>query len=266
MSKSRGWCFTLNNYEEKDIISLRTLDCVYAIWGKEIATTGTPHLQGYAYFKNAVTHLRLHKVIPRASTLIAKGTAKDNYKYCSKEGNFEEIGTLPKMGKRNDIHNARDMVKDGASMLEICETINSYQALKCAELFKRHYEQKRNWKTTVYWYYGSTGTGKSKMAHENFPDAFWALETAKWWDGYDGHKTIIIDDMRANFCTFNWLLKLLDRYPLTLEVKGGTRQLLAENIVITSPYPPDEIYLEREDIGQLLRRIDHLINFDNYDN
>jgi hypothetical protein len=54
----------------------------------------------------------------------------------------------------------------------------------------------------------------------------------------------------------------LDRYPYRLPVKGGFRQLVADIIVITSPYHPKYVYGSRtvEDINQLLRRI-HVIKY-----
>ena len=67
--------------------------------------------------------------------------------------------------------------------------------------------------------------------------------------------------MRKDFCKFHELLRYLDRYPVQLETKGGTRQLLARNIVITSCYPPEQLFDTREDIQQLIRRIDFIHQF-----
>jgi len=85
-------------------------------------------------------------------------------------------------------------------------------------------------------------------------------KSLKWFDGYDAHPDIIVDDFRRDFCTFHELLRILDRYPFRVETKGGSRQLLAKNTVITCPWKPDIIYQSRsqEDIGQLLRRIDEV--------
>uniref|UniRef100_UPI0040488E22 hypothetical protein n=1 Tax=Shewanella sp. TaxID=50422 RepID=UPI0040488E22 len=57
---------------------------------------------------------------------------------------------------------------------------------------------------------------------------------------------------------FHVLLRLLDRYPYQVETKGGSRQLLAETMIITCPFMPEEMYNGREDIKQLLRRIDEI--------
>lgn len=74
---------------------------------------------------------------------------------------------------------------------------------------------------------------------------------------------MVIDDFRADFCKFHVLLRLLDKYPYVVEVKGGSRQWLAEEIFITAPMHPRDAYAHRsdEDIKQLLRRITTITHF-----
>lgn len=144
-------------------------------------------------------------------------------------------------------------------MLDIIEHASSYQSLKAGEILLKYGEAGRSTKPIVIWIHGPTGTGKSAMAHKLAPDAWWTAKTLKWWDGYDAHANVVIDDFRADYCTFHELLRILDRYPYRVETKGGSRQLLANLIVVTSPFPPEHVYREREDIGQLLRRIDRTI-------
>lgn len=87
--RSRGWCFTYNNYDEreyediKEILHNRTLK--FVIGKEEAPSTGTRHLQGYAYFKNPQTlkHL-IKKVLPGAHWEIAKGSPDANLAYCTK--------------------------------------------------------------------------------------------------------------------------------------------------------------------------------------
>lgn len=84
------------------------------------------------------------------------------------------------------------------------------------------------------------------------------MESNKWWEGYDGHDDVIIDDYRRDFCKFRVLLHLLDHYPMRVECKGGSRQFRAKRLFITSPKSPTETWAGRtdEDLYQLTRRID----------
>jgi hypothetical protein len=62
---------------------------------------------------------------------------------------------------------------------------------------------------------------------------------------------------------FTELLALLDRYPHRVEVKGGSRQFNSPNIIITSIMSPEKTYsfLDKEEpLGQLMRRIDHIVH------
>jgi len=263
--KHRSWIFTTNNYTDEDKNNAKRLNHKYLVYGLEVGEEKhTPHLQGYVQLKNPMTFDALNKHLQyRARIQVAKGSAAQNRTYCTKSGNFEEYGTVPSQGKRNDLNKIKEMVKQGTTMKEVCLAADTYQTIRFAETLLKYCEKPRNFKTYVYWFYGPTGTGKSRLAEEMFPDAYWCMDTNKWWEGYDGHKTVIINDMRGDFCKFHVLLNILDRYPFRVEVKGGSRQLLADTIIITTCKHPSELFLSRtdEDVGQLLRRIDNILFF-----
>lgn len=116
----RRWCFTLNNYDEAELVSLRSSLSApenkirYAVWGKEVGAEGTPHIQGY--FSSGKTYrLKGAKKLvgDRAHLEAAKGSEEDNYKYCTKDGDFEEVGTRKSPGKRTDLEAFMDSVRDG---------------------------------------------------------------------------------------------------------------------------------------------------------
>lgn len=111
--------------------------------------------------------------------------------------------------------------------------------------------------------YIQTGSGKSREAYQQYPHGYYKMPTSKWWDGYDRHEVVIIDDYRRDLCSFGELLRLFDRYPLLVETKGGTVNFVAKTIVITTPKAPKETWDGRsdEDIKQLLRRIESVRYF-----
>jgi len=264
MAKSRAWLFTLNNYTDVDIqqVTDAATAAEFCVVGKEIApVTGTPHLQGYIYFKNARALSALTKYVSRAHFISANGTPLQNCIYCKKGGDvLLEIGVLPLQGARSDLEVVRDHVSAGSNMRTLVDIARSYQASKFGEYYLKYHEVQRDFKPIVHWYHGKTGAGKTRLAREWLDtDIHTCMNDCKWFEGYDGHESLLIDDFRKDFAKFHVLLKMLDRYPYRVETKGGSRQLLAKKIAITCPYPPDEVYRTREDVQQLLRRIDQII-------
>lgn len=268
MARARAWCFTLYKGQDPELGGAEryeNLVCRYLIVGDEICPdTGRAHHQGYVSFVNP---LRMQTVIDRlpgqASVRRANGTALQNRTYCSKEGKvIVESGDIPKPGRRTDLEDVREAVNAGCSMREICDTANSFQAIRGAEILLKYKEEPRDWLPVVKWFWGGTGTGKTRTAFEELPDAWVSAKNLKWWDGYDGHESVIIDDFRGDFCTYHELLRILDRYPYRVECKGGSRQLRARTIIITAPFRPELAYATLEDKGQLLRRISEIRCFD----
>ncbi|AJD07502.1 replication-associated protein [Odonata-associated circular virus-20] len=265
ISRSRAWCFTLNNFTPEELAEIENKSD-YGIIGDEIGEKGTRHLQGYLYWKNPRKFTFIKKIIPRAHIEPAKGNPQQNITYCSKDKIIATWGEPPKQGKRTDLETMREILKEPEPMRKITESLN-YQATRSAEKWLCYNERKRDWKPEVTWYTGPSGTGKTRAAKEELPEAYWKSGTNKWWDGYDGHKEVIIDDFRGSSIAFTDLLRLLDRYPMQVECKGGSRQFLAEKISITSIYHPEKVYknLEEEPIEQLLRRIDKIVNLTDTD-
>lgn len=268
----RGWCFTLHDYTDQEEQLIQALDAQYIVYGHETCPeTGRPHLQGYIYFKGRGKRFGgVKNLFPdRVHLEQAKGSPQENHAYCTKEDQegFVSIGQMPKQGKRSDIEVVRQAIREGAGMRHIVDIAPSYQAMKAAEMILKYSDpEEKNRDLSVFWFWGPTGSGKSHTAREeagDYRDVFTAHATGQWWDGYDNHNVILIDDYRASFCQFNWLLRLLDKYPLQLPIKGGFRSCRATKIFITTPKSPQDTWTSRteEDLAQLLRRITEVREF-----
>lgn len=285
-SRSRYWCITDHDAPKTRDELRKKYDCWltrernqvhinYAIFGLETApTTGKKHYQAYIEFDREVSLVAVVKGIPGPHFELRKGTAQQAREYCTKENNWFEIGKIsePESGKRTDIDTIKEMAVIGTPMSEIVKVATSYQAIKYAEKIREYTDKNRRWKPEVSWFYGATGTGKTKTAFEEAEatsaEPWVSSGSLRWWQGYDGHENVIIDDFRGDFCPLHTLLNILDRYPFKVEVKGGSRSLLAKRIWITCPYHPEAVYRDRgegknEDIKQLLRRIDRIQLFEN---
>ena len=53
---------------------------------------------------------------------------------------------------------------------------------------------------------------------------------------------MLLDDFRADWFKFGYLLRLLDIYPMPLEYKGGMTHLCSQTIYITCPVHPEVLY------------------------
>lgn len=107
--RSRGWCFTINNYFEIDCAILMELyyetSMSYLILGFEIApTTETRHIQGYMYFDEAKSFSYVTKLLPGVHFEAQKSKANVKaYCYCMEDGDYFELGERPRQGHRTDL-------------------------------------------------------------------------------------------------------------------------------------------------------------------
>lgn len=104
ISPSNAWCFTLNNYTKIEYEFLSSSfsnesERYFYIIGKEVGANGTPHLQGYVALKDRKKKFR---PLPKFGVFRgendnkkqaihferARGNRKQNYEYCSKDGEF----------------------------------------------------------------------------------------------------------------------------------------------------------------------------------
>lgn len=270
MSRFRCICFTLHNYTKTNRNEIKNCNLYdYLIMGEELGKEGkTPHIQGYMELKTQLCLNTIKKRIGIRTLHIEKryGTQKQAIEYCKKEGKWREFGTPKQQGKRTDILKYREMIKKKTmrEILNIEDEVPNSQIIKFCEKYLTLCEEKRDWKPEVIWIHGESGSGKTRLAHLlSKSDDKYIKDETQWWDGYDKHDTIILDDFRAKQMNFTYLLKLLDRYEMRLQVKGGFRQCLAKKIIITSIHKPEVIYNfsnKEEPLKQLFRRIDKIVD------
>lgn len=263
-----NFCFTDFNVSDEHIQAiLLGLPYQYLIIGRErCKTTNRDHLQCYCELSGRRTMNSLKKILGDVHIETRRGSAKQAADYCKKEGNFMEYGSMKAQGRRSDLESIRATLSQTGKFEEVILSNADINQLKYAQLVLPYIEPKRNWVTEVYWFHGPTGTGKSRYALKLAGDGAYIKDNTRWWSGYDGHDRVIIDELRPNQFPFEYLLRLLDRYPFTVEYKGGNRSFLARKIWITCPLSPEEFSASSafgEDRGQLLRRITSVLDFKN---
>lgn len=306
--RARAFCFTINNpdgihdnlHQYGDDAARLNANMQYIIYGAEIGTTGTPHLQGFVYFTNGRTINGIKSIdgFKRAHIEVCNDSSpgyKRAIDYCrkgsqshdqwiemgeagpdfGKDAQVYQYGNAPqRQGARNDISRA----------IEILQSTNfdlSALARQEPEMYIRHYRgfdalrerlstSVRDFKTKVVWIKGPTGVGKSRFIADLQRagiDVYWKVNSIKWYNQYDSQPVMALDDYRkgGGYLLFNDMLRLFDRYPLQVEFKGGCSQFVSKYIIVTSCQSPTELWEGQTDerIDQLLRRIEHFIELPN---
>jgi len=118
---ARCWCFTIPNYTTVDIVDRD--DVKYAIAGREICpTTGTPHLQCFVWFNGQLRFSTIKKKYPLWRNIDKmKGTPWQNFVYCSKDGDFIEIGERPTESKTQQKRNRDTAFSDALNAPSVQE-------------------------------------------------------------------------------------------------------------------------------------------------
>lgn len=259
---AKNWCFTLNNYTEEDYVRLLAYpDCTYIIIGKEVGENGTPHLQGYIRLP-AKRRLAFLKALHHgAHWEIARGTPTQNRTYCSKEGAFEERGTVPRApheaggaATKVKYQTAWDLAREGN-----IEEIDSELLIKHYGTLKRiafdHLPPVPALPDTCgIWICGPSGAGKSTKAREEYPD-YYLKACNKWWDGYEGEENVILEDFDPDHSCLGHHLKLwCDKWDFIAERKGSSLRIRPKRFIITSQYEIHECFTDQKTIDALRRR------------
>lgn len=264
MGKSRNYAFTAwdGSLFSPSLIVDKKIH--YMIMGKEICPeTKKVHYQGFFSTINPVANgKKILTTMGFSNSVhieVANGTPFQNFKYCSKDENFLEWGTRPTgQGRRSDLENVKDIVKSGGKMIDIIDKSSNYQSLKMGEFLLKYLEKPREIKKIdVYWLWGESGSGKTKWVYDKFGTEVFRPVNEKWWEGYDGHKIVLLDDFRPEFCSFVRLLQLTDIYPFKVECKGGSRHIQYHTIIITAPVDASTMWRgeTKESLEQIKRRI-----------
>jgi len=263
--KSTRWCFTVNN-PSMSYDALDHVDCKYMICAQETApTTGTIHFQGYIVFEKQKTLTGVKNIFLNAHWEVAKGTTEQNVTYCSKDGLYHEYGTKPK--------SVKELAKD--SKERWADVIRSAKEGTCQDEYPAEYIRFNGtilkMRESVYednenlcgvWYYGPSGSGKSRAARATYPGLYDKLLN-KWWDNYEGQDAVLLDDLdHFGAPSMGHALKrYADHYPFRVEIKGSSMVIRPKVIIVTSQYSIEELWPMDAPLQEALRRRFRVVAF-----
>lgn len=261
--RSRGWCWTINNPALGDTFDLERLKtaATYYVYGIERGSDrGTLHWQGYCYFKNHVTMARVKQLLQRAHIEPQRGTCNQAINYCKKDGDFEEWGQAPELG------GGQTQRERWRELIELSESgdMDTIKDKFPSEYFRYHERIKSLRKRggdvldgdlQHEWWYGPTGTGKSRTLWQLYPTHY-AKELNKWWDGYEDEEVVAIEEWSPkNECTASFLKVWADRYPFPAQIKGGSlKKIRPKKLIVLSNYTIDQCFPAAEDRDPIKRR------------
>lgn len=244
---------TLNNppeeYEEYLEKWSKVPGVAYVTGQLEKGKEGTPHMQYFLHLEKKQRISWFKKYCPKSHFEFVKfNNGADEY--CNKEdtrlagpwsfgvkparrnvkGDLARRNTqIIEMGPEEAV---RQGLESAANYLKLKKSLDAY---KIATLESKESENLRG-----IWIWGPPGVGKSRYARDNFEDIY-TKPQSKWFDGYTGQKTILLDDHDSPI--LGHLLKTwCDHYPVKGEYKGGTVPLVHERFIVTSNYSIDELY------------------------
>ena len=148
-------------------------------------------------------------------------------------------------------------------------TIAKYPQLEKRLRAARPKKKTREWRTVkveILW--GAGGTCKSRDQiydkKRKRGDNFIVPDTAnlKWWDGYDGEETIVIEGFKGSrTCDVDRFKRLLDGHQLKLDIKGGHTYAAWTTVKINSNLDPAKWYdiAEEYERSALFRRFNSIV-------
>ncbi len=287
--RTRYWVFTDFNVEKShqkkwlEITQQEHTRITYVCFGIETCPESKKkHLQGYLEVGQKVSMRTCKDIIKDISTTVhiepRMGSQAQAINYCSKEEKdhnddddifFQSGLPAPGQGARTDLIEMKRDLDKKMPLIEISDKYfgNFIRYHRGIEKYISLHTPMRFWETIVICYWGKTGTGKSKRIYDELVRAnkldfkyFWVYPGKGWFDSYSGQDIVILDefygDMQASL-----LLKVLDRYPLSVPTKGSHVNFCPKVIYITSNVHPEEWYPNIPDDvrNAILRKITTII-------
>ncbi len=222
-------------------------------------TTGTLHWQLYLELHSPRRHTGVQRILGDtvAHCEACKGTQSENIAYCSKDDTYDgadtrfEYGERSEggQGRRNDIGDALGIIRAGVTPATVHTLYEDHGPVmvkyhRGMSAALSHYlgRTPRGDPPLVFVHYGPTGSGKTHYVFDKHPvhDVWRApisVSGSQWFDNYLGQPVALFDDFDGHHPAITVMLQVLDKYPLSVPVKGSHIAWLPSTIYITTNLP-----------------------------
>ncbi|NRO87254.1 Rep family protein [Lactobacillus helveticus] len=277
----------------------------YILHDKDVDENGKkvrPHFHVVIHFKDAKTISRVAKIFNDHEQYIEAwhSTINNGYSYLIHETNnakskhhydprevvasfnfkdkINEIRQKVKKPSRQAIDNfiddysnekiTKEELQEKIGVLEMAKHKTLLDHIEDILAYKKHQQFLKDFKgqkCKVYWIYGVSGIGKTKLVREilekRHPEDFCILGSQRdHFQEYKGQGFVVINDLRPNDYDYGQLLTLLD--PWEIDKMAPSRYydkyLNARAIYITTPYDPLSFYLGCNIANQLVDSFEQL--------
>lgn len=273
--QGKHWCFTLYNNVGDFIVDQSHKNFLYAVAQKEICpSTKKVHWQGYIEYSRNMRQKAIQKHLgdPKMHVELRRGSRAQARQYCMKlDSRVKDTEPLEfgvwkeeEQGKRNDLLEFATDVRAGKRDYELAEAhpVAFLKFSKHAHALRAAVKPvlKEPPKVIIIW--GQPDKGKTRRIYDNHPpETVFKMEPRyRWFDTYEGQEVALFDEYNCQF-KMSFLLQLLDRYPLNVEIKGAFAVWSPKIIYFTSNFNFDDWYPNVPAVSKaaLRRRVTEII-------
>lgn len=255
---SRSWILTLpaSEYDQETVEGELS---AYAYVGQLESgdETGYEHWQVYIENRTPVRFDTLKSKFPKGHFESRAGSKWQAYQYVTKADTFlgvrigseEFVIPEPDGGRSMSVETIRKkMISEGVTFRDLIlkEPLAAHHVNYARELEAQlRAETCGNSlrEVEVEYVFGDAGAGKTKSVYERFAfrDVYSVGSYRNPFDAYNFEPVLVLDEFRGQI-EFEFLLKLLDRYPLQLPARYADRWAAFERVILLSNLPIEECY------------------------
>lgn len=250
--------------------SLLTEPHEYICWGLEKGPkSGKEHFHVYLRFakRTRMSHVIKMFHTNKLKCMLCKGTESQVRDYCQSTGRFSpmqhlrlglgESGTFKadegKAGKRTDLETIAEDILAGKSLRNVAlehpadwirynKGLESFASMVAPEPPKQR-------EVKVLWLHGPTGTGKTTRVLTTAQELLGEVYTVTMpdknpWDGYNGQKTLLLDEWRSTDYPVQMMNRILDKWKYQLPCRYRNKYAEWSVVIICSNDSPAQAYID----------------------